>query len=241
MSNMVEIFGEDCEWEWFQTEKDKILRSLQRKNAKEKCRNPLNRNSKYRNQVKTPKPSIITTEELEEILNLQPLGMFLYLETEKDPDFFVDQIGPNDDLERVIVYTRILVTLCELELPGFHNDMLKKIASCTPLLTHYEEIVRKLCTKSYRTMWTDLTRVDNIICYMLTILLQAQRAGVLDNNAMEILFNIWLHLKNNKNPTIEERPVCIEFLAQLHSVFSVEKEILAEPNPATEVIEYFSK
>lgn len=236
---MVEIFGDDCEWEWFQTEKDKILRSLKRKNTNAKSRNQLNRNSKYRNQVKEPKPSVIATEELEEILNLQPLGMFLYLETEKDPDFFVDQIGPNDDLERVIVYTRILVTLCELELPGFHYDILSKIASCTPLLTHYGEIVRKLCTKSYRTMWTDLTRVDNIICYMLTILLQAQRAGVLDKNAMEILFNIWLNLKNNKNPTIEERPVCMEFLAQLHSVFSVEKEILAEPNPPPQVTEQY--
>lgn len=232
---MVEIFGDDSEWEWFQAEKDKILRSLKRKNANENHQRPLTRNIKNLSHVTHPITAIISTKDLSEILNLQPLNMFLYIETEKDPDFYVDQIGPYDDMERVLLYTRVLVTLCELELPGFHHDMLNKVASCTSLLVHYEEIVRKLCTKSYRTMWTDLTRVDTIICYLQTILLQAQRAGVLDKNAMQILFNIWLHLKNNKNPTIEERPVCIEFLQQLNSVFSVDQEILSEPNPATEV------
>lgn len=232
---MVEIFGDDGDWEWFQAEKDKILRSLKRKNTNENHQRPVFRKPNNRNRVTQPKPLIITTADLLEILNLQPLNMFLYLETEKDPDFYVDQIGPADDMERVLTYTRVLVTLCELELPGFHHDILKKVASCTSLLVHYEEIVRRLCTKSYRTMWTDLTRVDTIICYLQTILLQAQRAGALDKDAMQILFNIWLHLKNNKNPTIEERPVCMEFLQQLNSVFSVENEVLAEPNPATEV------
>ncbi|KAH8416680.1 hypothetical protein KR222_006366 [Zaprionus bogoriensis] len=233
---MVEIFGDDDDcWEWFQADKDQILRSLKRKHATDGRQAQQVRRSNFRHRRVPSEVAKISTKDLEEINNLQPLGMFLYLETETKPDFYVDQIGPNDDMERVLVYTRILVTLCELELPGFHYDMLSKVAACTPLLEQYEDIVRKLCTKSFRTMWTDLKRVDRIICHMQTILLQAQRAGVLDKSAMQILFNIWLHLKNNNNPSIEERPVCMEFLQQLHSVFSVDQDVLAEPNPAAEV------
>lgn len=233
---MVELFGEDYDcWEWFQADKEKILRSLTRKKATDGRQVQINRRYNYWNRAKAAAPSKIPTDGLQEIFNLQPLGMFLYLATEVEPNFFVDQIGPHDDMERVLIYTRILVTLCELELPGFHYDMLSKLAACAPLIEHYEELVRKLCTKSYRTMWTDMKRVDCIISYMQTLLLQAQRAGVMDKNGMQILFNIWTHLKNNQNPIIEERPICMEFLHQLHGLFSVDLDVLAEPNPAAEV------
>ncbi|XP_064550854.1 NFX1-type zinc finger-containing protein 1-like [Drosophila montana] len=233
---MVELFGEDYDcWEWFQADKEKILRSLARKKATDGRQVQRNRRYNYWNRAKAAAPSKIPTDGLQEIFNLQPLGMFLYLATEVEPNFFVNQIGPHDDMERVLIYTRILVTLCELELPGFHYDMLSKFAACTPLIEHYEELVRKLCTKSFRTMWTDMKRVDSIISYMQTLLLQAQRAGVMDNNGMQILFNIWTHLKNNQNPFIEERPICIEFLHQLHGLFSVDQDVLAEPNPAAEL------
>ncbi|KAH8358800.1 hypothetical protein KR093_002543 [Drosophila rubida] len=234
---MIEEFNEDYDcWEWFQSGKKNILRSVGRKKTANGHQQQLTRQYNYNNNRVQIKTSKIANEALEEILNLQPLGMFLYLATESDPDFFgPDQIGPNDDMERVIIYTRILIALCDLELPGFQYDILTKVASCTPLLEHYEEIVRKLCTKSYRTMWTDLDRVDKIICYMQTLLLQAQRADVMDKSAMQILFNIWMYLKNNFNPMIAQRPVCIQFLQDLNSVFSVDQDVLGEPNPVAEI------
>ncbi|XP_062126045.1 NFX1-type zinc finger-containing protein 1-like [Drosophila sulfurigaster albostrigata] len=235
---MIEEFDEDYDcWEWFQAGKENILRSFDRKKAANgQQQTQLTRKFNNRNnRIKTAAPAKFPNEALEEILNLQPLGMFLYLTTTSEPDFFVDQIGPNDDMERVIIYTRILITLCDLELPGFHHDLLKKVASCTPLLKHYEEIVRKLCTKSYRTMWTDLERVDKIIWYMQTLLLQAQRADVMDATAMQILFNIWTHLKSNFNPLIAQRPVCKQFLYGLDIVFSVDLEILNIPRPVAEL------
>ncbi|XP_034488707.1 NFX1-type zinc finger-containing protein 1-like [Drosophila innubila] len=230
---MVEEFNEDYDcWGWFQTCEENILRNLEERQERHLMKRY---NYNYSNRSKVPVELKIPTEALEEILNLQPLGMFLYLATETKPDFFVDQIGPNDEMERVLVYTRILVTLCDLELPGFHYDILSKVASCTPLLEHYEEIVRKLCTKSFRTMWSDLERVDNIICYLQTLLLQAQRAGVLDKKAMHLLFKIWMYLKDNKNPLIAERPVCVQFLQGLNDLFNVDQDVLSEPKPVAEI------
>lgn len=231
---MVEEFDEDYDcWSWFQSCEKNILRYLERKEltTNKKPRQLIKRYI-YSYRVKAPVEPKITIEALEEIINLQPLGMFLYLTTETKPDFFVDQIGPNDDMERVLIYTRILVILCDLQLPGFHYDMLNKVASCTPLLEHYVEIVRKLCTKSFRTMWSDLERVDNIICYMQTLLLQAQQAGVMDKNGMTILLRILMYLKDNKNPLIAERPVCIQFLQGLNDIFGVDH---SNPNLSSEI------
>ncbi|TMW41926.1 hypothetical protein DOY81_012994, partial [Sarcophaga bullata] len=78
----------------------------------------------------------IKINDLRKMAQMSALDVFLYTLT-VNYDFYSNQILLNDSQEKIFLYTNALATICRLELPGFHKELLKSFLLNTNLQEHF--------------------------------------------------------------------------------------------------------
>ncbi|XP_037948248.1 NFX1-type zinc finger-containing protein 1 [Teleopsis dalmanni] len=158
----------------------------------------------------------IATSDLRKTANLTDHEAFLYAFT-CEPSFFIDQITPNDSLERAVLYLRIVGKICSLELLDFQSDLLGSVMNDTVFLEHLRIIATKLFTRKYISMWKDEIYVDQILSDLQKIYLQSFLTGVIFKSvkAVQVKNEIIKSISVSDSADIVKRTTCIELASTL--------------------------
>ncbi|EDV44249.1 uncharacterized protein Dana_GF16115 [Drosophila ananassae] len=107
-------------------------------------------------------------------LAMLPIDMFLYFFSE-DKDLFVNQLVPNDNLQRVAVYLDVIKSLCQLEMVGFQEDLLEAFVKQTVLHEKIKRLILTLLSKGSGSHWDDETEL--MLKNMMWLLERAHKFG----------------------------------------------------------------
>lgn len=107
-------------------------------------------------------------------LAMLPIDMFLYFFSE-DKDLFVNQLVPNDNLQRFAVYLDVIKSLCQLEMVGFQEDLLEAFVKQTVLHEKIKRLILTLLSKGSGSHWDDETEL--MLKNMMWLLERAHKFG----------------------------------------------------------------
>lgn len=161
----------------------------------------------------------VITPKLREITQMDPVDAFLYTST-LEFDFYKDQIVPNDSMERVILYVRILVIIAKLEMPGYYLSLVETFVENEHLLEHLLKISTKLSMKKYKSLWNDVHKVDEILYDIENLFWHSYQNNLLSKKCHSIIEEISRTLEKSDNSTIAERNAFKSLVICLNRIIS---------------------
>ncbi|KAI8130712.1 NFX1-type zinc finger-containing protein 1 [Lucilia cuprina] len=160
------------------------------------------------------KKNKIKITDLRKLSTMTPLDIFLYTTT-LEYDFFMDQIYLNDSQEKVILYTSVLATICRLELPGFHKDVLKSFSLNSNLHEQFRLLVAKLMCKRFKDMWLKEEEMLQFINNMELLILQSFKLFSKEENGNLLLKDLLNILEQTDNVSIKKKKIVIQLKENL--------------------------
>ncbi|KAM7361575.1 NFX1-type zinc finger-containing protein 1 [Cochliomyia hominivorax] len=169
--------------------------------------------------------------DLRKLSTMSALDVFLYALT-AEYDFYANQIYLNDSQEKVVLYTSALATICRLELPGFHKELLNSFSLNSNLQEQYRLLVAKLMCKRFKDMWLKEDEMIEFLNNMELLILQSFKLNSKEEKRDVLLKDLINILDQSDNPAVKRKSIII----QLKQNF---KEALKVNDKAQEVMDIY--
>ncbi|KAL9900466.1 LOW QUALITY PROTEIN: uncharacterized protein ACN427_007672 [Glossina fuscipes fuscipes] len=205
--------------DWYNKDDDDLLKDVQ-KTLKKK---DIEQNEEYippvvKDEYKVAAdvdvgPSKVKIFVLRKMSTMNGIDMFLYARTNDTvPNFYKDQIAPNDTQERVLLYTYILAAICQMALPGFQEELLESFMSNNILMEHFRLLIKKLFSKFYKELWSSHTKeMKEFLENVQTLLMQSFKAGLLNAEGVNLVKDFCKIVETSDNPSITSMQISIDF------------------------------
>ncbi|XP_054725604.1 NFX1-type zinc finger-containing protein 1 [Anastrepha obliqua] len=244
--------AESDDQDWFNKDEDEILQSYQSKVSTGETKNTeagveyihgptatdgylqqkrLEASSEATMGAKVKK---LTTAEMRKALKMDSLDVFLFVKT-SECDFFVGQISASDGLERVILYLRIWNIICNLEIPGFQNELLLNFTKNEAFLEQLRVLGTKLFRKSYRKIWKNEIEMDEILNAIKSLLGRVHNGQFVTTKILHVTMHLKELIKDSDNKDIVQRSPCQELLFELERISASKHDQLEEKLIETEI------
>lgn len=135
--------------------------------------------------------------EITKGLAMLPIDMFLYFFSE-EKDLFVNQLVPNDSLQRFAVYLDVLKSLCQLEMVGFEEVLLEAFVHQTVLHDKIRRLILTLLSKGSGSHWDEETEL--LLRNMMWLLERAHKFGFVSQQGDDL---VELYKKLNDHLKVE--------------------------------------
>lgn len=172
---------------------------------------------------------------------MSALDVFLYTLT-VNYDFYSNQILLNDSQEKILLYTSALATICRLELPGFHKELLKSFLLNTSLHEHFRLVLAKLMSKKFKDMWQQEKEMLEFLSNLELLLVQSyklhtkeEKTDVLLKDILKILEQSNNTVASNKQEVIDLKENILQALKipqqsdDIMDIFPTLEDLLSEP------------
>lgn len=140
---------------------------------------------------------------------MSALDVFLYALT-AEYDFYAGQIYLNDSQEKVILYTAALATICRLELPGFHKELLNSFSLNSNLHEQYRLLVAKLMCKRFKDMWLKEEEMLEFLNNMELLILQSYKLNNKENKSQVLIKDLLNIFDQSDNAAIKKKPFVLQ-------------------------------
>uniref|UniRef100_A0A1A9VAG4 AAA domain-containing protein n=1 Tax=Glossina austeni TaxID=7395 RepID=A0A1A9VAG4_GLOAU len=173
-------------------------------------------------------PSKVNTYVLREMSTMIGIDMFLYARTNDTvPNFYKDQISSNDTQERVLLYTHILAAICQMELPGFQEELLESFSSNTILMEHFRLLTRKLFRKGYKELWSSHSKqMKEFLENVQTLLMQTFKIGLLNAEGVNLVKGLCKIAKKCDNRSITCMQISVDFKKNLRYILNENEAVI---------------
>uniref|UniRef100_A0A1A9WEG2 AAA domain-containing protein n=1 Tax=Glossina brevipalpis TaxID=37001 RepID=A0A1A9WEG2_9MUSC len=165
--------------------------------------------------------------ELRQMSTMSSIDMFLYAMTSVQ-NFYKDQIAGSDTQERVLLYTHILATICELDLPGFKEELLESFVANDILMEHFRLMTKKLFNKLYTELWASHSaQMKKFLENMQTLLVQSFKTGLLSEKGVNLIKDLRKIMETCNNPSVIDMQIYTNLRENLmHILNEAEAEII---------------
>ena len=151
----------------------------------------------------------IKINDLRKMAQMSALDVFLYTLT-VNYDFYTNQILLNDSQEKIFLYTNALGTICRLELPGFHKELLKSFLLNTNLQEHFRLALAKLMSKKFKDMWRKEKEMLEFLSNLELLLVQSYKLHTKEEKSDVLLKDILKILEQSNNPAVSSKQEVID-------------------------------